>query len=147
MGVNSDGNSYGIPEGLIFSFPVTIGADRNWKIVEGLNINDFAREKLEITAKVGASNVLIGQSLTMSFHTFSTFLLFSSLTVCQFNPQCFYCRSLARKRQWQKLLVQHDTMLQNHTCRLHDSHMTCDVMTGVCFTVTSILVLLRITFL
>lgn len=51
MAVMSDGGAYGIPEGLIFSFPVVIGADRSWKIVEGLEINDFAREKLEITAK------------------------------------------------------------------------------------------------
>lgn len=52
MGVMSDGNTYGIPEGLIFSFPLTIDANRNWKIVEGLTISDFAREKLDITAKV-----------------------------------------------------------------------------------------------
>ncbi|XP_067942569.1 malate dehydrogenase, cytoplasmic-like [Watersipora subatra] len=51
MAVTSDGNPYGVPEGLIFSFPVTVGADKQWKIVEGLNINDFAREKIELTAK------------------------------------------------------------------------------------------------
>lgn len=52
MGVISDGNSYGVPEGLIYSFPLTIGSDKNWKVVDGLNINDFAREKLDATAKV-----------------------------------------------------------------------------------------------
>lgn len=52
MGIISDGNTYGIPEGLIFSFPLTVGEDRSWKIVDGLDISDFAREKLEKTAKV-----------------------------------------------------------------------------------------------
>ena len=51
MGVISDGNSYGIPAGLIYSFPVRIGRDRNWEIVQGLSISDFAREKMDATAK------------------------------------------------------------------------------------------------
>jgi malate dehydrogenase len=43
MGVYSDG-SYGITEGLIYSFPCTC-QDGDWKIVQGLEINDFSREK------------------------------------------------------------------------------------------------------
>ncbi|MEL6349935.1 MAG: malate dehydrogenase [Myxococcota bacterium] len=39
---------YGVPEGLIFSFPVTI-ADGQVTVVEGLEHNDFAREKLQAT--------------------------------------------------------------------------------------------------
>jgi malate dehydrogenase len=35
----SDGKSYGIPEGLIFSFPVTT-ANGKYKLVEGLNLDD-----------------------------------------------------------------------------------------------------------
>jgi len=50
MGVISDG-SYGIQKDLMYSFPVTIGADRNWTIVQGLSIDDFARAKMEITMK------------------------------------------------------------------------------------------------
>ncbi|KAM4694575.1 malate dehydrogenase, cytoplasmic [Discoglossus pictus] len=50
MGVFSDGNPYGVPGDLLYSFPVTI-KDKTWKIVEGLSINDFSREKMEITAK------------------------------------------------------------------------------------------------
>ena len=51
MAVPSDG-SYGIPEGLIFSFPVTIdGQTKEWKIVQGLAIDDFAKEKLAVTTK------------------------------------------------------------------------------------------------
>ncbi|MBN3293129.1 MDHC protein, partial [Polypterus senegalus] len=50
MGVISDGNSYDVPEGLIYSFPAVI-KNKEWKIVEGLPINDFSREKLDATAK------------------------------------------------------------------------------------------------
>ncbi|KAF6104727.1 malate dehydrogenase 1 [Phyllostomus discolor] len=50
MGVISDGNSYGVPDDLLYSFPVTI-KNKTWKIVEGLPINDFSREKMDITAK------------------------------------------------------------------------------------------------
>lgn len=45
MSVVSDG-SYGVPEGLISSFPVTT-AGGDWTIVEGLSINDFSREKID----------------------------------------------------------------------------------------------------
>jgi len=49
MGVVSDG-SYGIPKDIVFSFPVEI-KDRQWKIVQGLKLDDFARSKLDITTK------------------------------------------------------------------------------------------------
>ena len=47
MAIPSDG-SYGIPEGLIYSFPVTIenGAQR---IVQGLDIDEFSRSKMDAT--------------------------------------------------------------------------------------------------
>lgn len=47
MGVISDG-SYGTPENVIFSFPVTI-ADGKWEIVQGLPIDDFSRKLLDVT--------------------------------------------------------------------------------------------------
>ena len=50
MGVMSDG-SYGMPKGVIYSFPVTISPDHNWKIVQDLSISDFARGKMEATGK------------------------------------------------------------------------------------------------
>ena len=50
MGVVSDG-SYGIPKDLVYSFPVRINTDRSYEIVQGLTISDFAREKMEVTAK------------------------------------------------------------------------------------------------
>ncbi len=45
MGVPSDG-SYGVPEGLISGFPVTTSGGE-WKIVEGLDIDDFSRSKID----------------------------------------------------------------------------------------------------
>ena len=48
MGIVSDG-SYGIPEGLMYSFPVTI-ADGKYSIVQGLDVSDFSREKMDATA-------------------------------------------------------------------------------------------------
>jgi len=47
MGVFSDG-SYNTPPGVMFSFPVTI-ANQKWSIVRGLNLSDFAKEKLALT--------------------------------------------------------------------------------------------------
>lgn len=52
MAVLSDG-SYGIPEGLIFSFPVTIDKNtQDWKIVQGLELSDFAKKQIDITTQV-----------------------------------------------------------------------------------------------
>ena len=45
MGVPSDG-SYGIPEGLICGFPC-ICADGEWSIVEGLDLDEFSRAKID----------------------------------------------------------------------------------------------------
>jgi malate dehydrogenase len=47
MGVYSDG-SYGIEKGLIYSFPC-ICEDGKWKIVKGLDVNDFSRERMQHT--------------------------------------------------------------------------------------------------
>mgnify|MGYP003967610475 FL=1 len=47
MGVYSDG-SYGIAEGLIYSFPC-VCKDGDWEIVQGLEINDFSRAKMTAT--------------------------------------------------------------------------------------------------
>ncbi len=45
MAVASDG-SYGVPEGLVSSFPVTV-KDGQWTIVQGLEIDDFSRGKID----------------------------------------------------------------------------------------------------
>ncbi len=48
MAVVSDG-SYDVPEGLIYSFPVTT-SNGDWEIVQGLEIDDFSRGRMEATA-------------------------------------------------------------------------------------------------
>ena len=45
MAVCSDG-SYGVPEGLISSFPVTTSGG-DWSIVSDLDINDFSRQRID----------------------------------------------------------------------------------------------------
>ncbi|MDO9377994.1 MAG: malate dehydrogenase [Nocardioidaceae bacterium] len=45
MAVVSDG-SYGVPEGLVSSFPVTT-KDGDWEIVQGLEVNDFSRARID----------------------------------------------------------------------------------------------------
>ena len=49
MGVPSDG-SYGIPEGIMYGVPVTCEGGE-YKRVEGLEIDDFSRERMDITLK------------------------------------------------------------------------------------------------
>jgi malate dehydrogenase len=48
MAVRSDG-SYGVPEGVVYSFPVTT-RDGDWEIVQGLDIDDFSRTRMDATA-------------------------------------------------------------------------------------------------
>jgi len=47
-GVYSDG-SYGIDEGLMFSFPIRSDGQGGWEIVQGLELSDFARAKIKAT--------------------------------------------------------------------------------------------------
>ena len=49
MGIPSDG-SYGIPEGIVFGFPVTC-ANGEYKLVRDLEIDDFSRERINATLK------------------------------------------------------------------------------------------------
>ena len=48
MAVPSDG-SYDVPEGIISGFPCTC-ANGEWEIVQGLEIDDFSRERIDATA-------------------------------------------------------------------------------------------------
>lgn len=49
MSVPSEGNKYGVPDGLIFSFPCTTKGGE-WKIVDGLDVSDaFSQEKIKKT--------------------------------------------------------------------------------------------------
>jgi malate dehydrogenase len=47
MAVPSDG-SYGIPEGVIYSYPVTC-KNGEYSIVQGLQVNEFSRERMQLT--------------------------------------------------------------------------------------------------
>jgi len=47
MGVPSDG-SYGIPEGIVFGYPVTT-ENGEYKIVQGLEIDQFSQERINLT--------------------------------------------------------------------------------------------------
>ena len=47
--IMSDG-SYGVPEGIISSFPA-ISVDGEWKIVDGLEIDDFSRAEIDASVK------------------------------------------------------------------------------------------------
>lgn len=49
MAVPSDG-SYGVPEGIIFSFPCKITAPWKYEIVQGLELNDYAQAAIRKTA-------------------------------------------------------------------------------------------------
>ncbi|GMN56343.1 hypothetical protein TIFTF001_025461 [Ficus carica] len=49
MGVYSDG-SYGVPPGIVYSFPVTCEKGE-WSIVQGLKIDEFSRAKMDATAQ------------------------------------------------------------------------------------------------
>jgi malate dehydrogenase len=49
-GVLADANPYGLPAGLIYSYPLTTPDGRGWKIVPGLAIDDDARKRLDASA-------------------------------------------------------------------------------------------------
>jgi malate dehydrogenase len=40
---------YGVPEGIVFGYPVTSRGDGNWHIVEGLTLDTFGQQKFQIT--------------------------------------------------------------------------------------------------
>jgi malate dehydrogenase len=48
MAIPSDG-SYGVPEGIISSFPCTC-RDGKYEIVQGLDIDDYSRSKIDASA-------------------------------------------------------------------------------------------------
>lgn len=48
MAVPSDG-SYGVPEGLIFSFPVRVTGEWGYEIVKGVELNEFSKARIQAT--------------------------------------------------------------------------------------------------
>ncbi len=65
VAVSSDG-SYGIDEGIMFSFPIRSDG-KSWEIVQGISHNPFAQEKIEITRKELISEKEAVKDLTKSF--------------------------------------------------------------------------------
>jgi malate dehydrogenase len=63
MGVPSDG-SYGVPEGLISGFPCTC-SNGEWSIVQGLDIDDFSRSKIDasVAELIGERDTVSSQGL------------------------------------------------------------------------------------
>ncbi|HTJ71834.1 MAG TPA: malate dehydrogenase [Actinospica sp.] len=60
MGIVSDG-SYGVPEGLVSSFPVTT-KDGDFEIVQGLDINEFSRGRIDASvAELSAERDEVGK--------------------------------------------------------------------------------------
>ncbi len=49
--VPSDGNSYGIPAGLLFSFPIRSNGNGTYEIVQNVPLSSFAKEKIAVTTK------------------------------------------------------------------------------------------------
>lgn len=50
MGVIPETSHYGIDAGICYSYPVNI-VNGEWKIVDGLDINDFSRDKMKKNEK------------------------------------------------------------------------------------------------
>mmetsp|Transcript_9169 Transcript_9169/g.31043 ORF Transcript_9169/g.31043 Transcript_9169/m.31043 type:complete len:334 (-) Transcript_9169:672-1673(-) len=48
MAVASDG-SYGVPEGLVYSFPCLVPGKGTYSIVQGLEIDEFSKDKMKVT--------------------------------------------------------------------------------------------------
>lgn len=48
-GISSEGNPYGIRDGLIYSFPLRSGGQGKVEIVSGLELSDYARRKIAAT--------------------------------------------------------------------------------------------------
>jgi len=48
MAVASDG-SYGIAPGVVYSYPVTCPGDGRYEIVQGLDIDEFSRQRMDAT--------------------------------------------------------------------------------------------------
>jgi len=49
--VPSDGNAYGIPAGLIFSFPIRADGKGNYEIVRDVKLTDYAKSRIALTTK------------------------------------------------------------------------------------------------
>ena len=49
-GIPSDGAFYDVPPGILFSFPLTSQGNGDYRVVEGLELSEYGRNKLKVTA-------------------------------------------------------------------------------------------------
>jgi len=49
--VPSDGNAYGVPNGLIFSFPIRSNGNGEYEVVKGLTLSEYTKKKIAETTK------------------------------------------------------------------------------------------------
>jgi len=63
MGVWSDGNPYGVPEGLYYSFPVKLTGGGSYEIVGGLAIDDHSRKMMDASAAELVDELALANSL------------------------------------------------------------------------------------
>jgi malate dehydrogenase len=50
VAVSSDGEQYGVPAGVTFGVPVRVDAKGSWSVKTGFELDDFARDRIKITA-------------------------------------------------------------------------------------------------
>lgn len=63
VAVCSDG-SYDVPEGLMTSYPVRADGEGGWKIVQGVPVNEFSREKIDASvAELAAEREMVSDLL------------------------------------------------------------------------------------
>jgi len=65
--VLSNGNPYGIQDGIVYSFPCRSKGDGSYEIVPGLEVNDWLRERMkkseeELTSEKGCVGHLVGEA-------------------------------------------------------------------------------------
>ena len=53
---------YGVDEGLVFGFPV-VGVEGQWQVVDGLDINDFQRERIDANIEALRSEAEVAEQL------------------------------------------------------------------------------------
>jgi len=51
VAVSSDGETYDVPAGLTFGFPVQADGKGSWKVKSGFTLDEFAKEKIKITTE------------------------------------------------------------------------------------------------
>ena len=72
MAVISDGNQYGVPEGIMYSFPCRIAPGGSWEVVNGLAIKPGTRKRLfnNVLLEFGPARLLfvLNHELLASIH-------------------------------------------------------------------------------